>query len=212
MQKVYTIYWKQPEEYTSDLRVLDGDFKQVYPTGFEFNPVTNSVRIDDSPRLRKQWGYQGLPVDMTHAPTMVQYKGRSEEMADLMMTSDWFLASERFRGVIEDLEPGKHQFQPVELVDKSSNHLADYFWFVPCARVDGMDRDHTTHDFREGSGFWMHSPKGKFVVSLRQTADHHLWIDPRMGVFRLPFISPELKNALERAGLEGVGFHEIEAL
>ncbi|WP_367714277.1 DUF1629 domain-containing protein (plasmid) [Nitratireductor sp. GISD-1A_MAKvit] len=217
MQKVYTIYWKQPEEYTSDLRVLDGDFKQVYPTGFEFNPnstdvaaVGNMLMQPDRTFVERMWTYQGLPVDMTHAPTRVQYTGRLEEMADVMRASSWFVVSERFRSVVERLEPGKHQFQPVELVDAEGNHLAHYFWLVPCARVDGMDREHTTHEFYKERS-WRQIPGKKYVVSLKQTAGHHLWIDPRTN-FGTVFISQELHDALEAANLGGLGFGELDAI
>jgi hypothetical protein len=36
----------------------------------------------------------------------------------------------KFRDVVEALEPGVHQFVPVEVVRRNGKHVADMFWFV----------------------------------------------------------------------------------
>jgi len=217
MAHVYSIYWDQPDYYTSSLKLLDGDFKQVYPTGFEFNPNStdpaaagNLLQQEDRTFVMRIKSYQGLPVDLTHVPTRIQYQGKRSEIVDLMMTANWFFMTEKLKTIIEELEPGVHQFKPVELVDAKGAHLADYFWFVPCNRVDSMDREHTTHEFYEERK-WKHENGKKYVVSLKQTASYHLWIDPRLSSGSV-FISQTLHDALVAADLKGIGFGELETI
>ncbi|TJV04208.1 MAG: DUF1629 domain-containing protein, partial [Mesorhizobium sp.] len=91
----------------------------------------------------------------SHPPAHEDKGGRGKIMpADLMMHNSFFVSG-KFREVVEKLEPGLHQFVPVELLWKDGSHAASYFWFYPCNRIDGMDREQTTHEFREKSGLWM---------------------------------------------------------
>lgn len=219
MASVYTIYWDKFDEYTAGLKPLDGNFRQVFPTGYEFDPNSNDpaaagnmILLPDRTYVKKTLAYQGLPVDLTHVPTRVEYTGRAEEMVDLMQTASWFIMSGRMKDVIEGLEPGRHQFKPVELVGKDGRHLADHFWFSPCNRIDSMDREHTTHEFyRERK--WKFVSGGKYVASLERINGHHIWIDPRVpGVGDYLDVSEDMRSALLEAGLTGLGFHATEAV
>ncbi len=206
---VYTIYNDTGEDHISGFKFLDGDMKQVLPVGFEFNPVTHSAKLPDGTRVRKKEFYQGVRVDLTHLPTKVVWKGRKRQLTDLQRAHNILLVSDGFRKVVEELEPGIHQFAPVELVWEDGSHAASFFWFYPCTRIDGMDRDHTTHRFEDSAGLWMNNPGGKYVVNLGKVGNHHVWIDPRMNSFDLPFVSRALKKHLEDAGVRGVGYHEL---
>jgi len=61
--------------------------------------------------------------------------------------------SARAKEAIEELEPGVHQFVPVEYLDKNGRHLEHRFWFITGQIIDGMDREHTTMVFVLNS--WM---------------------------------------------------------
>ncbi|MBA4613950.1 DUF1629 domain-containing protein, partial [Stappia taiwanensis] len=106
--------------------------------------------------------------------------GGKRELADLLKTASHFLVSGKMRDAIEVLEPGVHQFQLVELIWSDGSHAADYFWFNICNRVDGMDREKTTHPFNDRIGRWSFVEGRKYVVSLKQTAGFHAWIDSRL--------------------------------
>jgi hypothetical protein len=43
--------------------------------------------------------------------------------------------NQKFRDVIEGLEPGKQQFEPIEVVWKDGSHAGDYYWFFPLLSV-----------------------------------------------------------------------------
>ena len=72
--------------------------------------------------------------------------GQERQLTDLQRAHDIFLVSDRFRQVVEKLEPGVHLFAPVELVWEDGSHAASFFWFYPCSRVDGIDREAAPQD------------------------------------------------------------------
>ena len=121
-----------------------------------------------------------------------------------------FVVSEKFRQVVERLEPGKHQFSAVELVDEAGGHLEDYFWFNPCERIDSVDREQTTHELTE-TGAWRQLKGGRYVFNLSQIGDADMWIDPRLGSGTV-FITENFKAMLSEADLPGLGYGELDAV
>ena len=209
-EKVYSMYWEHDGENAPDVRPIDGDFDKVLPVGYEFNPVTNSVKIDDMPRLRKLSVYQGVPVDTRYMPTKALFKSNGYELPDIMRSRSRFIVSDRFRQVVEELEPGKHQFSAVELVDEAGMHVAEYFWFNPCARIDSVDREHTTHELID-VGLWDFNKGGKYIFNLLQIGDAQIWIDPRLNSGSV-FIRQQMKEAMHATGLMGLGHGEFNAV
>ena len=135
-------------------------------------------------------------------PTRAKIDGPKRKLTDLR-SEFALLVDAKFRAEVETLEPGVHQFFPIELVWKDGSHAADRFWFVPCNRLDSVDRAKTTIIFRS---FWYfdNDPSKKLVFSRAQIGDHHAWIDkfiiPSGGVW----ISNLLKQRLESAGVTGM--------
>ena len=205
---VYTIYNDTGEEYIAGFKFLDGDMKQVLPVGFEFHPVTGGARLADGTRVKKKEFYQGVRVDPTHLPTKVMWKGKKRQLTDIQQAHDIFLVSDSLRHVVEELEPGTHLFAPVELVWEDGSHAASFFWFYPCVRIDGMDREHTTHELDEKAGLWVFKPGKKYVIGLKQVAGHHVWIDPRLTSGSV-FVSGVVKQAMADAGVRGIGYNEF---
>ncbi|RWO81344.1 MAG: hypothetical protein EOS18_11295 [Mesorhizobium sp.] len=78
--------------------------------------------------MDKSATYQGVPIDPTHLPTK-KVGGGKIMPADLMMHNSFFVSG-KFREVVEKLEPGLHQFVPVELLWKDGSHAASYFCFT----------------------------------------------------------------------------------
>jgi hypothetical protein len=73
----YTIFNDTGEEYIAGFELLDGDFRKVLPVGFEFSPVTHSVRQPDGTRVKENEFYQGVRVEPTHLPTKVKWGARN---------------------------------------------------------------------------------------------------------------------------------------
>jgi hypothetical protein len=212
---VYTIYVDASEEHNYGAKPMDGDFKQVYPVGYEFDPNSNDpaaagnmIRLPDRTYVVKKFSYQGLPVHLEYLPSKVQLDGPKRSLTDLLMSNNVLLVSDRFRSVVEDLEPDRHQFAPVKLVWNDGSPAADFFWFYPCARIDGMDRAATTHELHRERN-WKHTPGGTYVVNLSSVGDNNIWIDPRLLAFDFPFVSDKFKRSMSKSGVDGIGYREI---
>jgi hypothetical protein len=212
MSSAYSIFNDTSEEGFSGFQFLDGDMKKVAPVGFDFHPVTHRVKLPDGTSVRRNEFYQGVPVDATHLPTKVVWKDKKRRLSDFRRAHNIFIVSELFRSTLEELEPGVHQFKPVKLVWADGQPAGDFFWFYPCNRIDGMDRALTSLEFREDTGRWKTKPGGKYVVNLAQIGDRHIWIDPRMAAFDLPFVSKAFKRAMTDAGVKGIGYSELAAI
>lgn len=198
----------------SSVRVkeLDGDWRSVFPVGFEFHPVTNSARQPDGTSIKKDASYQGVPVHAEHMPRTMERGGTQPLRTDIDIMSSRYYVSDRFRELIESYEPRAHQFSAVQLVYKGGAHAERFYWFYPCARVDGLDRQHTTHEFIDKIGYWRHVDNSRrYVVNLAQVAGHHLWIDARLHSSSI-FVSQAFKEAVEKAGLKGISFNTMAAL
>jgi len=215
---VYTIYSDMSDEYETqggvvDTELLDGDFKKVIPVGIDFHPSAQAALMGDGTIIYEKSAYQGVPVDLSHLPTKVQWGGGKRELSDILKTFSKFLVSKKLRDVIEKLEPQVHQFAPLELIWMQDNsHAGDYFWFYPCNRIDSLDRELTTYDFDEDIGLWKHVDGKKPVVNLLQVGDAHIWIDPRWNTFGNLCVSEAFKQAMDAAGVTGIGYNETEVV
>lgn len=212
MNSAYSIFNDTSEEGFSGFQFLDGDMKKVAPGGFDFHPVTHRVKMPDGTSVRRNEFYQGVPVDATYLPTRVVWKDKKRRLSDLQRAHNIFIVSDLFRRTIEELEPGVHQFELVKMIWADGQPAGDFFWFYSCNRIDGMDRVLTSLEFREDTGRWKIKPGGKFVVNLAQIGGRHIWIDPRLAVFDLPFVSEAFKRAMTDAGVKGIGYGELEAI
>ena len=207
---VYTIYNDTGEEGISGSDMLDGDMDKVQAAGYEFVAPTYSVRLEDRTYIDNFSKTQGVRNDPTYLPTKIRWGGRKRELTDLQYARNSMLVRDNFRQVVEALEPGVHQFEPVEIVWKDGTSAGQFYWFYPCARLDSMDREHTTHVmYRERE--WERAPGGKFVVSLKQVGGHHVWFDKR-AMWHFPYVSAAFKQAMAEAGVKGIGYHECEAV
>lgn len=184
-------------------KIVDGDMRKVFPAGFEFHPVTNSARQADGTRIHKTSLYQGVPVHPEHLPTRIERGGAKPLRIDIAVMHNLLFVSEKFRQVVEGLEPGKHQFTPVEIVFGGGVRSAQFHWFHPCARIDGIDRERTTHHLSD-VGLWQHVPGGEYVINLGQVSGSHVWIDPRLNTHGHPFVSEAFKQAMDEAGVDNL--------
>ncbi len=214
---VYTIYDDRNEDEASGNygyvnETLDGDFSTAFPVGdYNFHPVTKAARLDDGTRLKKISSYQGGPVDMNGLPKRVRWGGGERDLGDFQITASHFLVSGKMKDAIEALEPDIHQYQPVELIWEDDSHAANFFWFNPCNRIDGMDREHTTHDFNEKIRRWIFVEGKKYVVNQGQTVGMHVWVDSRIFDDAV-FVSGSLKRRLDADGIKGVALGECNVI
>ncbi|MEP7348685.1 MAG: DUF1629 domain-containing protein [Sphingorhabdus sp.] len=132
--------------------------------------------------------------------------------------------SDRFKSVVEAVEPGVHQFIPFQIVGAHKALLADMWFMVVCNRLDSVDREHTTLVLYRGRDWVPHQDisreewpsdfnpnrEPRFVFNLSQIGDHHLWYDKHSGYG--PYLSDALADALTAGDLTGINLVKQEAV
>lgn len=119
--------------------------KVIEPAGFDFRKIT-FARISET--MRPDVGgigeayNSGFRVKADYLPKVVRIKDAAH-IVDFDSDGALKYASPRFRDLVERLEPGVHQFEPVTFVDASGQKVADMFVFFVCQRLDTVDRAHT---------------------------------------------------------------------
>ena len=189
------------EVYSYDYKPLDGDVRKVKPIDMAFDR--------GKPKLPSPVA-QGLKMDVTHLPTKLLWGGPKRELTDMQDAGYTFLVPGTFKDVLERLEPGIHDFYPVELVWKDGTSAGHRYWFYPQHRIDTVDREKTTHTI--GKVLWdLDSNKdGKLVFSRKTIGDRHAWIDKLIPGGRYVFVSEEFRYELEATGTTGLGFRPYE--
>jgi hypothetical protein len=167
----------------------------------------------------------GRRVKLDHVPKqMKQYSAGI--IPDFQTTHGFICVTDKFKSVVEAVEPGVHQFIPFEVVGAGKKHIAHLWFMVVCNRLDSVDREHTGLILYRNH-MWVpatdvsseHWPSNydpskpvKFVHNLSQIGTHHLWHDKHIGYQKYPLASDNLVEALKLAGVTGVSFAEREAV
>ena len=194
---VYFLSHKNEETYSYGMKALDGDIDKIQPI---------DLSRDEGVRIWATYAYRGRAFEADHIPTCIELEGPKRKITDIYGGFGLFV-DEKFKAAVERLEPGIHQFFPVEFVWKDGSHAAHRFWFVPCNRLDTVDRQMTTFEFRN---LWhLKGDKTKHLVFSRaQIGDHHVWIDKFIAA-PTPAISETLKAELDAAGVTGAHYQHF---
>jgi hypothetical protein len=167
----------------------------------------------------------GRPVRPENVPTVLHWKQPRWALADICKPSGFPCVSERFKALIEDLEPGVHQFFPLELVNGKREHLADRWLWVVCQRIDSVDREHSNLVLRRGA-LWLapsEVPEGelppnidpslaaKVVFNSAQVGGAHFWRD-KFSRPSLLFCSDKAAAAIEEQEMTGAKLLEKETV
>lgn len=138
----------------------------------------------------------GVAVDGAHFPKHVRWADPNGNPAPDFDQTPCLNVSERARRVIEEMEPGVHQFFPVEYVDAKGAFLENRHWLVVGNRIDAMDRQHTNMVLRDGV-VWRPADyiasrgepvpahidptePARLVFSLKAIGSVHLWVDKHL--------------------------------
>jgi hypothetical protein len=182
-------------------------------------------------------GGSGRPVHPEYIPTKIGFRDAKPGVRHLMdFEGCWLgmLISNRAKLIIESLEPGLHQFFPVEIFQRDDapetwnvhagafdppegtkfhdRKIADYWMFNICARLDTMDRARTKGALR-GKGFYIPSmadPEDKnLVLSSAAINGANAWVDSWvMGMF----FSDALVAQIQTASLTGLRLTRVDAV
>jgi hypothetical protein len=170
---------------------------------------------------------QGYAVNPDTMPKRVLWASGKYDVPDIL---PWFAVSPRFRDLVEQFEPGVHQFLPVEIYKKRTGApVATYYWFVVCQRIDSVDRAHTTFDWQAPkdepeAGHWsahifktepleMIKIEGaKLVFNNSQVAGHHIWNDPHISPGGDHLCSDAFGKAALAANFTGLAVGQLESI
>jgi hypothetical protein len=198
---VYYLGLKDAAYNTREFDALDGDYRKVEV-------------VDPTPDGGRRFSHgaqfqSGRPIKHDHVPTRFCYKSKLP-VQDFDRWRHMLLVSDRFRRIIEDFEPAKHQFFPVEFVGPGEKRIANMWIMVVCTRLDAADRERTTmklNYFWSGDGA---PPNAKLVISEAAIAGHHIWCDKHL--MDGPLVSSELGEALMAAEISGLKLSAVESV
>lgn len=198
---VYYLGADNPASNPREIEPIDGDYKKVEV-------------IDPAPDggMHFSYGYQfksGRPIKSDNLPKKFLYRSKLP-VQDYETRYGMILVSSRFREIIEEFEPGVHQFFPIEYVRENNIHVAKMWMMVVCKRLDSVDREHTTmklNFFWSGDGA---PPDAKLIFNEATIDGHHIWCDKHL--MNGPLVSSALGDALTAAGLSGLKLFGVESL
>jgi hypothetical protein len=182
------------------------------------NPVNDGGVNGDSYRA-------GLPVDGTNFPKWVKWSDPNGNPVPDFDDGPFLNVSEKAKSVIESLEPGVHQFFPVQYQDHKGKSWGTRYWFVVCNRLDTVNgklsnmvlfngwnwmppRDVVDLGYPLPNGVDSKKPS-RLVFNFAAIGEHHIWRDKHLDSG--PWISDKMADALKRAALTGLRLEEDKA-
>lgn len=112
------------------------------------------------------------------------------------------LVSDSFKDVLERLEPGVHDFYPVDPVWEDGGPAGSRCWFYPQHRIDPIDREKTTYTLNilwDSEG----DPSRRPVFSRKAIGDRHAWVDKFIADSGVVWVSERSKQELGAARVTG---------
>lgn len=131
---------------------------------------------------------EGRAIKDKNVPTRIERTGPTLEEHPLLDVITYsggnLLACTAFRDLVEEMEPGVHQFFPMDLLVNGTK-VATYHWFICGTRIATMSREHCYPPLNE-RGFFKPSPFGqhqndRLVLSREKIGARHAWHDKFYG-------------------------------
>jgi hypothetical protein len=139
----------------------------------------------------------GRKIKPEFVPTKILWESGPNRISDYFTPRTIPCVSERMKSVIEQVEPGVHQFFPVDVVGKNGDLLAKHYFFIVCNRLDSIDREAMPYELIGGR--WNGAgPLNVIIYNRRQIGGAHVWIDKYVGTIT---VSNALAGALKKAKL-----------
>ena len=179
--------------------VMFTSIKAQYGSGKNFDPG----KIDHLGDLSAK-----VPADL-YPPRLKLVRGK--EIYDYSGALPTRVVSQRFRDVVEEIDPGVHQFVPVEIVNRAGNPCKGGPWyFFRVQRVlSAINMEGSSNIPPVGVGGSDHgdanriqiNSNAKLVVNADQVSSIGIWHDKRSPQHR--FVSEKVLSRMKDAGLTG---------
>jgi hypothetical protein len=207
-----------------DWDILDVPVREVNDRIEYADPDNVHWKAKKDNAIKKNQGYAVNPDTM---PKRILWASGKYDVPDIL---PWFAVSPRFRDLVEQFEPGVHQFVPVDIYkERAGAPVATYYWFIVCQRIDSVDREHTTFAWKAPkdepeAGHWAEYirdpmtrdfiavPNARLVFNNLQVAGHHIWNDPHILTFGDRLCSDAFGKAALAANFSGLRFAQHESI
>ena len=177
--------------------------------------LTNEPGASDKSGLKPAYG----PIEPHEVPQSFDTERSQKALGSLITLSDKiFAVDERLKAVIERLEPGVHEYFPIQIrMPKGAVYPGPYFILRICQYCDAFSREDTWSESVEESEnvpgllHLNRSKKGITGLAFRKSAfgDAHLWRDRAFGE-DLTCFSDALMAEIEQAGLHLPKHHKMK--
>lgn len=145
----------------------------------------------------------GLPIGAKRMPVKAKQINVRKRLPDIFVMPGLNAVSQRFRDLVEEFEPGTHQFFPLELYYKNGTPVEEpFFVFNCCVSFDSLLVSRSEVKWH-GLGEPLRSPnlgvlwRHRNVLSRPAIAGHHIWCSLRLRVAGL-YVSDVFHDQMKR--------------
>jgi hypothetical protein len=181
----------------------------------EFEWVDSSSTFEPLPGATQAWPIQiRSSVRVDPLPDLVAVSVRepsTKVLPDFLTVAGKYVASTRFKSIVEALEPGMHQFIPIKVRTGSDPSEVSTYWIVnvltvinavlpsdEVARLRELGKIPSREESKRSLG-----PLYVFI-DRSLVAGSHLWRTDYISINTDLYFSEELMRQIEEAGLEGL--------
>jgi hypothetical protein len=177
----------------------------------EMDGNLRKIEYEDATRERATNGGGFEPGDLNlgrrikpdSVPAKFLWEGpRNRKLPDAKFSRGMLLVSDRLKNIIEEFEPGRHQFFPIDVLFKSGELAKKMHFLNICTRLDSVDRELTTSKL--DYSIWRPDLGGQLVFNLDQVGKHHLWHDRH--IHNGTYASDKLHDAIRSQQISGLVF------
>ena len=186
-------YRPVPDNYPG-VKVIEGNSGEV-----ELEDMTDDGGIG----LNMSRSFSGRRAKPESMPKVIEWQSR-RKLLDYEGAYVGYSVSDRFRTLIEDLEPGVHQFEPIRFVTRDGSLLEERWFWQICNRIDSVHRELT--NWILGRRTWRPPSRPEephMVFSMTQLGAVQFWHDKHANG---TFVSNAAKQRIHAAEITGVHF------
>ena len=187
-------YCPKPDRYPL-LEVVEGNKNEL-----ELENVTDDGGIG----LRMSRSFSGRRAKVESVPKVIRWKSE-RKLLDYEGAYIGRSVSDHFRALIEEIEPGIHQFEPISYVGKDNSLLEQRWFWQICNRIDSVHRE-LSNWVLVGTTSWRPPPKPEdphMVFDKARFGSAQFWHDKH---HKGTFVSDAAKERIETTGITGVHF------
>lgn len=157
--------------------------------------------------LKMSRSFSGRRAKPESIPKVIRWKSK-RKLLDYEGAYVGYSVSDRFRDMIEEIEPAVHQFEPIRFVAKDGTLLEERWFWQICNRIDGMHAELSNMVFVVRGWCPPAKPEvARLIYDLKKIGNAQFWHDKHT---KGAFVSDAAKDRIDAAGITGVHFNHRE--